>query len=191
MTCVEHYSTARSNRPRNVLARVGWFVCASLIAFTGCAFWPTGSASSDPLSSQISSDQAEAAQLAAQIQSEGQNLEILSQRFDSQEQQVQSLDIQIARNQALVARTKSRVEGARANLRHQALVAYMEGINGAGIDSIFSSGGQEDSVAAEYRSVASGDVSSAIDALDRAEEALSEVLGGLRASRSNAEVAAD
>lgn len=148
---------------------------------------PAGAGS---LSDQISNARAEAQQLAAQIQSEGIHLEVLSQQYDKDQQQVQALGAQIARLQVRVDRARHRVTQARDHLRDQAVDAYMEGSSGADLDALFSSGGSTASAASEYRSVANANLSTAIDRLHQAQQALTQQRNRLQGTRSRAEGAA-
>jgi len=142
-------------------------------------------ASADPLASA----QAQASQLAAQIQAEGQHLEVLSQQYDAAEQQVQSLATQVSQIQGQIAVTKQKVATSRANLRREALSAYMSGTE-VGLENLFSGPSANSSLANEYRTVAAGNLSTAIDSLNVAENSLNAQQAQLQSTESQAQTAA-
>lgn len=187
VTDVEPPSTTRPGR--SWALRRAALASAAVIALTGSALCagPTSGAGAD----QLSDAQAQAAQISAQIQADGERVEILGQEFDAAEQQVQLLDVRLQQNEAQIERTKVRVAAAQSNLRQQAVNAYMMGSSGTGLDSIFSPGGLQDSAAAEYRSVANGDLSDAIDAYHRLQSALAAQQGRLQVTEAQARNAAD
>jgi peptidoglycan DL-endopeptidase CwlO len=145
----------------------------------------TSSASADSLSSA----QAEATALAHAIEAQGQQLAVLSERYDQANIRVNQLDQQLAATRTQIAQTKSHVATAQANLRTQALQDYMSGGSGNSLNQLFGSGGVRAAVIGEYQSVASGNVSTAIDALNRAEQTLSAQEGQLQATETQARTA--
>ena len=74
--------------------------------------------------------------------------------------------------QGQIAVTKQKVSSDQANLRHQALAAYMDG-TGTGLEELFAGPGMRSTLAKEYGSVAAGNVSSTIDNLHLAQNSLS------------------
>ena len=78
---------------------------------------------------------------------------------------------------------------AQANLRSQALQDYMSGGSDSGLEQLFTSGGEQSSVTGEYQNVASGNVSNAIDRLNRAEETLTDQENQLQATQAQAQAA--
>jgi cell wall-associated NlpC family hydrolase len=183
--------TARPRRGPSVESRGSrrptWLasVAATLAAATSLPLLLVQHAAADPLADA----RAEAAQISAQIQQDGQRLDVLSQQYDAAEQQIQQLGAQIAQIQAQIVATKQRVTAAQVNLRRQALSAYMNGTD-TGLDSLFSAGGTRPSLAQEYRSVAAGNLQTAIDALHRAQAALSSQQSALQTSQAQAQAAA-
>jgi cell wall-associated NlpC family hydrolase len=160
------------------------FIGSILVTVVAAAVLPlTQDASADSLSSA----QAEATQLANQIQAEGTQLAVLNERYDQAQIRVAQLDQQMVQNRAAVARTKSQVTAARSSLRQQALNDYMSGGSDNALEQLFSPGGSKASVAAEYRKVVSGNVSEAINRLNRAEDALSVQEGQLQATQTQAQ----
>jgi cell wall-associated NlpC family hydrolase len=182
----------RRRSPRLSIRAIGLAsIGATLIAAAVLPLLPPGqgllaqTAGADPLSSA----QAEATQLAAEIQAEGQQLEILSQRYDAAEQQVQQLTSQMSQIEAQITVTKKRVVTAQAKLRQQALYAYMNGTE-LGIEDLFTGDGPQETLATEYRSVAAGRLSTAIDSLHVAQAALSTQRTQLQTTESHAQAAA-
>jgi peptidoglycan DL-endopeptidase CwlO len=140
----------------------------------------------DPLSDA----QAEASQLSAQIQAEGQHLDILSQQYDTAEQQVQQLTVQINQVQGRITTAKHKVTVALDNLRRQAIATYVSG-SATGFDNLFVSGSTGSVIAQQYRSVAAGNLSNDIDAVHRAQDTLQALDSSLQATQSRASDAAN
>ena len=74
-----------------------------------------------------SSLQIEAQELAGEIQAEGQNLNRLAEAFDAATIRSQALSAQLATLQHKMAQTNVQVAVAHANLKEQALLAYLAG----------------------------------------------------------------
>jgi len=143
---------------------------------------PVGPSFADPLASA----KAEAAQIAAQVTADGQRLDVLSQQYEVAQAKVAQLNSQIAVNKSAIASDQATVGADKANLRADAVTAYMTGGSDNGLVSMFASGGTQAAAAAEYRSVASDNVSSAVDALGLAESRLSAQQTQLQASEAQA-----
>jgi peptidoglycan DL-endopeptidase CwlO len=77
------------------------------------------------------------------------------------------------------------------NLRHQAIQEYVSSGNETALASLFSATGEKGEVEAQYRAVASGNVSSAIDNLNLAEKTLATQEGQLQSAESQAQSAAN
>ncbi len=159
--------------------------CTTLTLIAGAVLPAVRSASAD----SVSSDRAEATQLTQQIQAEGQQLDALNEQYDEAQIRVGQLDQQVAQTRSQISQTKDHVASAQANLRTQALQDYMSGGSDNGLEQLFTSGGQQSSVTAEYQSVASGNVSNAIDRLNRAEAALTAQENQLQTTQSQAQAA--
>jgi len=142
-------------------------------------------AAADPLANA----QAQAGQLSAQIQAEGQRLEVLSQQYDAAEQQVQSLAAQVSTIEGQIQVTKQKVLTARTNLRDQALTAYMSGSDD-GLEELFAGQSSKTSLAKEYSSVAAGNLSGAIDSLHVAQATLTSQQTQLQTTETHAQAAA-
>jgi cell wall-associated NlpC family hydrolase len=159
--------------------------CTTLTLIAGAVLPAVRAASAD----SVSSDQAEAAQLTKQIQAENQQLDALNEQYDEAQIRVGQLDQQVAQTRSQISQTKAHVASAQANLRTQALQDYMSGGSDNGLEQLFTSGGQQSSVTAEYQSVASGNVSNAIDRLNRAEATLTAQENQLQTTQSQAQAA--
>jgi len=161
-------------------------VCTTLTLTAGAVFSLTRTASADSLGSA----QAQATQLENQIQAQGQQLAVLSEKYDQARIRVGQLDQQLAQTKSQINQTKAHVASARANLRQQALQDYMSGGSANGLEQLFTSGGVQSSVTGEYQKVASGNVSDAIDRLNQAESALTAQESQLQTTETQAQTAA-
>jgi cell wall-associated NlpC family hydrolase len=159
--------------------------CTTVTLIAGAVLPVVSSASADSLSSA----RAEAVQITNQIQAQGEQLAALSERYDEAEIRVTQLDQQLAQTRGQIAQTKAHVSSAQANLRTQALEDYMSGGSDSGLEQLFTSGGQQSSVIGEYQKVASGNVSNAIDRLNRAEDTLNAQESQLQATTAQAQTA--
>jgi len=187
VTRLEPHSTARLRRGARRPLGVVLLSCSTFALIVGVVLPATRSASAD----SIASEKAEATQLANQIQAQGQELAALSEKYDEARIRVSQLDQQVAQTRQQIVETKSHVASAQANLRGQALQDYMSGGSDNGLEQLFASGGQQSSVTVEYQHVASGNVSTAIDRLNRAEATLTTQENQLQATQSQAQTALD
>ena len=137
----------------------------------------------------LATAKAQAAQIAAQVAADGQRLDVLSQQYEIAQAKVEQLNSQIAQNKSAIADDQAAVGADKANLRTQAVEAYITGGGDNGIVSLFSSGGTQAAAADEYRSVASGNVSNAVDALQVAQTHLSAQQDQLQTSEAQADAA--
>jgi len=126
------------------------------------------SAVADPLASA----QAEAALITSQLAADQQSLDTTSQQYDAAEQQVQQVGQQISQLQSTVDSDRVHVAADTANLRQESVAAYMSGSSDSDLQTLFSSGSEQATVTGEYQSVASGNISNAIDALGVAQAQL-------------------
>lgn len=185
VTRLEPPSTARMRRGNRNPWRIAFFCVGAVTLAAGATSTLAESASADPLASA----RAEAAQLANQIEAEGAQLSALSEQYDQAEIHVAQLGQQLAATRSQIAATRAQVGTARANLRSQALNDYMSGGSDNALEQFFAPGGVQASVALEYQTVASGNVSEAIDRLDRAEDALSVQQNQLQTTEVQAQAA--
>ncbi len=102
---------------------------------------------------------------------------------------MQQVDQQISQIKATVAQDRAQVSTDTANLRQEAVSTYMSGTTGGDLESLFSSSGEQATVAGEYRSVASGETSGAIDALGVAQTHLSAQQDQLQSAQNQAQAA--
>jgi cell wall-associated NlpC family hydrolase len=86
-----------------------------------------GGATSPAASAAESALQVQAQELAGQIQSEGQNLDQLAEAFDAAQIRSQRLGAQLTDLHRRMTRTNAQVAAARAELKEQALLAYLAG----------------------------------------------------------------
>jgi len=159
--------------------------CIAVTLTAGAVLPATLPASADSLTSA----KAEATALANQIQAQSQQLAALSEKYDQAVIQVSQLDQQLSQTRSQISRTKARVEADEANLRGQALDDYTSGGADNGLEQLFSPGGERSSVLSEYQKVASGNVSNAIDRLNRAQDALNAQESQLQATETQAQAA--
>jgi len=183
VTDVEPNSTARTGGRTRLRSRTATLAGAVITAATFIGIAAPG-ASADP----IAAAKAQAAQIAAQVAADGAKLDVISQQYEAAQAKVEALQGQIAQTKASIAADQSTVSADQANLRVQALDAYMSGGDTAGLESLFTPAGNQ-AAASEYQSVASGNVSTAVDALRVAETKLNAQQSQLQGSESQAAAA--
>jgi cell wall-associated NlpC family hydrolase len=159
--------------------------CTTVALLAGAVLPAVRAASAD----SVSSEQAKATQLANEIQAQDQQVAALNEQYDQAQIRVGQLDAQVTQTRGEISQTKSDVASAQANLRVQALQDYMSGGSDNDLEQLFSSGGEQSSETAEYQSVASGNVSNAIDRLNRAEATLTSQENRLQATQAQAQTA--
>ncbi len=154
------------------------FACIGVLALAQAA-------SADPLAGA----RAQAAQISAQLQADGAQLDRTGTEYGLAEQHLAQLDTQIAQSDTAIAYTEHDVTAAKARLRQIALNAYITGSTSTGIDTLFSSNAAKSEVVQEYQSVASGNLSDALDSYRTAQASLVSQQQQLRAMRSQAQAA--
>ena len=142
-------------------------------------------ASADP----VASARAQADQITAQLQADQQRLDTVSQQYDAAQQQVQQLNAQITQIQTTIAQDRVQVVQDQTNLRQEAVNSYMSGSSDAGLEAMFNSSGEQAAVVTEYRSVATGNVANAIDALNVAQTRLASQQSTLQSAQQRAQTA--
>ncbi len=158
---------------------------ATAVALVGAvsgAVSTSGPAAADGLSRA----RAEAAQLAAQIQAQGQHLAALSEQYDQDQIRVGQLDTQVAETLARIAGTRSQVAAAQDQLRQQAVQDYVTGGSTSGLEQLFAPGGERSEAQSEYQQVAGGNISGTIDRLQQSESVLRAQEGELQSTQSEA-----
>jgi peptidoglycan DL-endopeptidase CwlO len=160
VTGVEYHSTARGRVSRNQRRLAALLTGAVVTSLLPVALSATpGSADS------LGSDQAQAAQIEAQLQADSQHLDAISQQYEQDQQRVAQLDQQLAQTRAAIARDKAHVATERSTLRTAAINAYVTGGDDSGLVALFGPGGEQGTVTDEYQAVATGNVADTIDAL--------------------------
>lgn len=196
-------STPRSPRLRSTLRReerAGLRLLALAVVVTFVVL-PVSRAAANPVSdtqnhlnqvsNQLAAAQAQAAQIAGQLQADSARLDVLATQYEQAQEQVQALDAQLTTTRTQIAQTKARVAAAQATLRAAALKSYMSGTTDNSFESLFNSGGEQALVTQEYRQVASANISSAIDTLHQAQAALASQENQLQATEDQARAAAN
>jgi cell wall-associated NlpC family hydrolase len=182
VTGVEICSTTRSGR-RSRWPRCAGVVGSVVVTAIAASVLPfVGPVGADPLATA----KAQAAALAQQIQAQGQRLAALSEQYDQAQLRVQQLDARLSATRAAVAQAQAQVGAAQADLRRQALDAYMSGGANTGLEQVFTSGGEQSTAAQEYRAVAGGNVSGAIDHLNQVQATLAQEQSQLQATEQSA-----
>jgi cell wall-associated NlpC family hydrolase len=179
------HSTARLRRGTRRPLGVVLLSCTTVALIAGAVLPAVRAASAD----SVASEQAKAAQLANEIQAQDQQVAALNEQYDQAQIRVGQLDQQVTQTRGEIVQTKSDVASAQANLRVQALQDYMSGGSDDDLQQLFSSSGEQSSETAEYQSVASGNVSNAIDRLNRAEATLTAQESRLQATQTQAQAA--
>ncbi len=185
MTDVEISSTVPSSQ------KTGWprraaLVAGAVVTLLSCVLGGSSRpAGADPLSSA----EAQAALITSQLATDQKLLDTTSAQYDAAQQQLQEVGQQITQIEAGVARDRTQVGDDTADLRQEAVATYMSGTNDNSLQTLFSSGGEQASVAGEYRAVASGDISGAIDALDVAQTHLATQKGQLQSAQDQDQAA--
>jgi cell wall-associated NlpC family hydrolase len=137
----------------------------------------------------LSSAQARANQITAELAADQQHLDVISEQYDTAQQQVQQIGQQMDQIRSTIDQDQAQVTQDQANLRQQAVTSYMDGATTAGLQSLFDSGSEKATAADEYRSVASGDISGAIDSLGDAQTHLATQQSALQSAQTQAQAA--
>lgn len=148
-----------------------------------------GVSSRPAVADALSSAQAQAAQITSQLATDQQRLDTTSEQYDAAEQQVQQVGQEISQIKSTVAQDEARVAADTSNLRHQAVASYMAGSSISGLQTLFTSGSEQATVTGEYQSVASGDISGAIDSLSVAQSHLAAQQGALQSAQDQDQAA--
>ena len=135
---------------------------------------------------QLSAARAQAAQIAAQIQAQNEQMAVLSERYDEDQIRVQQLDGEMTQTQAQIASTRAQVSRDQAQLRELAIQDYTSGGTTNGLEQLFAPSGESSLATSEYQQVASGNVSGAIDQLNASQSALSAQESQLQSTQTQA-----
>jgi cell wall-associated NlpC family hydrolase len=186
VTDVEISSTARS-RWRKRLPRV-LLVAGSVVTVTSPVCWPSARpVGADPLASA----RAQAAAVNAQLQADGAKLDALAQRYEQAQQQLASARAQVSQVQSAIAQDQAQVAADDAALRGEALHNYETGVGNSDLNSVFGPVGTQGAVSSVYTNLATGDVTTAADALRVAEANLARQEAQLQASQAQAQALVD
>lgn len=184
MTDVELSSTVPSSRssrwPRRAAVLGGavlTLLCSALVSSS--APW----AAADP----IGSAQAEASQITTALTTDQHRLDVVSQAYDAAQVHAQQLAQQVTQIKATVSQDQATVTKDQDALRQEAVAAYMNGTTDSGLQPLFASGAEQATAADEYQSVASGDLTGAIDALDVAQAHLASQQAALDGAETQAQ----
>jgi cell wall-associated NlpC family hydrolase len=134
----------------------------------------------------LASAQAQATAINAQLQADAQKVDTLSQAYDAAQQTVQQLNASLAHTRAAIGQDKQKVAVDRVDLRHDAVDAYMSAGDDSGLQTLFGGTGEKAVATTEYRSVATSNISGAVDALNGAETRLSAEQTRLQSTQSAA-----
>jgi len=137
----------------------------------------------------LASAQAQANQIAAELAADQQHLDVISQQYDAAQQQVRQIAQQVDQIRSTIGQDQAQVTQDQGNLRQDAVTSYMDGATTAGLQSLFDSGSEKATAADEYRAVASGDISGAIDSLDDAQTHLATQQSALQSAQTQAQTA--
>ncbi len=106
-----------------------------------------------------------------------------SNGFSRSDQQITQIKSAVAQDEAHVTAETDQTSA------QQAVASYMAGTSANDLQTLFSSGGEQATVTGEYQSVASGNISGAIDALNVAQTHLASQQSQLQAAQSQAQTA--
>jgi cell wall-associated NlpC family hydrolase len=116
----------------------------------------------------LSSAQAEAASLAAQIQTLGAQVDALDQQYESDLAKKAAIDQQITATEQQIAQSKDRVGKDRQVLHKAAIEAYLTGGTSAAASSLFSASQTAAMDSTVYTQVAAGDLNTSLANLNTA-----------------------
>jgi cell wall-associated NlpC family hydrolase len=184
VTDVERYSTAPSGGSR-WSARKATVVAGVVVTVLSLVTLASPRAGA----SSLTSAQAEATSINAQLAADAQKVDALSQAYDTAQQTVQQVNASLVKTKAAIGHDQRKVGVDRRNLRKVAINAYVSDGDDTGLSSMFSGTGEKQVVTNEYRSVVSSNISGAVDTLNLAEGRLTVEQGRLQASQAQANAA--
>jgi cell wall-associated NlpC family hydrolase len=185
VTDVEHFSTAPSGKRWRSALRATVLAGVVVTVLCGAPLAPVRPASATSLASA----RAEASQINAQLQTDSQSVDALSQSYDAALQTVQQINTSVARTKAAIGHDVKLVAVDRRNLRKDAVNAYMSDGDDGSLQFMFGGTGQKTVVTNEYRSVASQNITGAVDTLNTAEGRLAAEQSRLQSSQVQANAA--
>lgn len=155
------------------------------LSLVGVATLPSVLATPSPVgASSIGSLQAEAAAIAAQIDTQGTKINILSEEYDEAQTRVGELRKQVAVQSVAIKAAARTLQGKEGNLRSQAILAYVDdGANqGDGASAVLTNSQDIAPLQQAYLQVASGSLSQAVNAVELAKRALQQRWASLEAT---------
>ena len=194
MNRAQRRAATRPGRPRRSLSKVSWASCALAAAtLTSSAVGLLAApppAGADPTSAALHAAQARATAIEAQVQSDGQRLEVLSQAVDGGRQRVDQLNLAVAIKTVEVGQEQAKVAAVRGKLHRAALQAYMDGSNAsADANPLLAGSAQAAVLNREYTSVATSNLTAVLDQLRGARRTLRREQQQLDSSRQQAHAA--
>ncbi len=145
----------RRPKPHQLLRLV--FV-AGLLAATSTATAGTTAGATSP----VSSEQAKAAQIEAEIQQTGRQIDGLDQRYQAALEAKAAIDARIGATQAEIDRTLATIARDKVVLQKAAIEAYVSGDTSAAADALFSTSQTAAMDSSVYSQVVTGDLHTSI-----------------------------
>lgn len=130
------------------------------------AFTPWAAAAGT--ASTLSNAQAEAAALETQIQSLGQQIDALDQRYEAALAKKATIDQKITATQAQIGRSKSTIAKDRLDLHNAAIEAYLTGGTSAATSALFTGNQTSAMDSSVYTQVVAGDLHTSLADLNTA-----------------------
>ena len=179
------HSTPRSSWSARLLRRVGIPVL-TVVTVCSCTVSLSARAGAD----QLSDAKAKAAQIQAEIQSTGEQIDALGQQYEGDVAHKAALDQQIDATQAKINQAKAQVVSDQQTLKKAAVNAYVNGDSAATQNPLFSGSQEGLTEANEYSQVAEGDLGTAVDNLNTAQNQLDVQQNALQTQESQVAQAA-
>jgi peptidoglycan DL-endopeptidase CwlO len=154
--------STRHPKPIHLLLRL--VPVAGLLAVAVSAAVATTAGAASPLSSE----QAKAAQLEAEIQQTGQQIDALDQRYESALAKKAGLDSQIRVTTAQIGHSLGRITKDKSTLHKAAIEAYVSGGTSASADALFSTSQTSAMDSSVYNQVVTGDLNTSMATLHTA-----------------------
>jgi len=139
---------------------------------------------------QLASARAQAAQITAQLQADGVELDRTASQFGQAQQHLAQLDSEITGIDAAIARSQSEVSSTRARLVAVAVKAYVDG-GASAISTILSSNVAQAGATQVYESAVGNELTNVEDGYRLAEASLASQQQQLRSTRAQAQGAVD
>lgn len=168
----------RSRRRSPAAVAAGLAVAAGIL--------PAALTSSPAGAATVGTLQSRASAIAAQIIATNTKLQVLSEEYDQAKLRAASLDSQIESDRSALGRAEGAVHNDSANLRHQAVSAYVNAGSTSGLSAVMT--GSENSLPLQqaYLQAASGSLRTAMTSLQDSEHQLSVRQSTLQKAESQA-----